>query len=70
MNVSYDEATDTLTLVLNDAPVSESDEGKQGTILDYDAVGNLVSIEVLDASKRVKDPRTVTLSLAGLASNP
>jgi len=30
-------------------------------ILDYDAGGNLVSIEDLDASKRVEEPRSVTL---------
>ena len=55
-------ATDTLTVVLRDAPVAESDEDKPGVILDYDADGNLVSLEVLDASKRVEEPRSVTLS--------
>ena len=62
MKVTFDADTDTLTVVLNDAPVAESDEGKAGVILDYDAQGNLVSIEVLDASARVQDPRSVTLS--------
>ena len=62
MKVNYDEATDTLTVVLRDAPVVESDEDKPGVILDYDAEGNLVSIEVLDASTRVEEPRSVTLT--------
>lgn len=62
MNVNYDEATDTLTVVLRNAPVAESDEDKPGVILDYDAEGNLVSIEVLDASTRVEQPRSVTLT--------
>jgi YD repeat-containing protein len=62
MKVSYDEATDVLIVVLRDTPVAESDEDKPGVILDYDEEGNLVSIEVLDASKRVQDPRSVTLS--------
>lgn len=60
MNVSYDEETDTLTIVLRRAPVAESDEGRPGVVLDYDADGNLVAIEVLDASRTVEDPRSVS----------
>ncbi len=62
MKVHYDAATDTLTVVLREAPVAESDEDKPGVILDYDADGNLVSLEVLDASRRVEEPRSVTLT--------
>jgi YD repeat-containing protein len=62
MKVNYDAATDTLTVILRDAPVAESDEDKPGVILDYDQSGNLVSIEVLDASQRVEEPRSVTLT--------
>ena len=61
MKARYDEATDTLTLILRDAPVAESNEDKPGVILDYGEDGSLVSLEVLDASKRVEDPHTVTL---------
>jgi uncharacterized protein YuzE len=62
VKVNYDAATDTLTVILRDAPVAESEEEKPGVILDFDADGNLLSIEVLDASKRVEEPRSVTLS--------
>ena len=48
MKVNYDAKTDTLTVVFRDVPVAESDEDKPGVILDYDATGNIVSIEVLD----------------------
>ena len=62
MKVNYDAATDILTVVLRDTPVAESDEDKPGVILDYDADGNLVALEVLEASKRVHEPRSVTLT--------
>ena len=61
MNIDYDQKTDTLTIVLRHAIVAESDEAKPGVVLDYDADGNLIAIEVLDASKRVENPRSVSL---------
>ncbi|MDP2639090.1 MAG: DUF2283 domain-containing protein [Betaproteobacteria bacterium] len=65
MKINYDANTDTLTVVFREVSVAESDEDKPGVILDYDAGGNLVSIEVLDASKRVEEPRSVTLETQG-----
>lgn len=60
MKVLYDARTDTLSVILReDVPVAESDEDKPGIVLDYDAQGNLVSLEVLDASKRVTDARKI-----------
>jgi uncharacterized protein YuzE len=58
MKVSYDPRTDTLSVILkDDVEVAESDEDKPGVILDYDDKGDLVSLEILDASKRVTDTR-------------
>ena len=65
MKVNYDARTDILTVKFRDVPVAESDEDKPGVILDYDAAGYIVSIEVLDASRRVEEPRTVTLETVG-----
>jgi uncharacterized protein YuzE len=58
MKATYDAGTDTLSIILKpDAQVAESDEDKPGIILDYDEEGNLVSLEILDASKRVGETR-------------
>jgi uncharacterized protein YuzE len=66
MKATYDTATDTLSIILKpDAGVAESDEGRPGVILDYDALGNLVSLEILDASKRVTEARRMEFELTG-----
>jgi len=60
MKVTYDPRTDTLTVLLrDDVRVAESDEDKPGVILDYDEEGNLVSLEIMDASRRVTETRKV-----------
>lgn len=60
MKITYDPKTDTLTIILKDnVPVEESDEGKPGVILDYDKDGNLISLEVLDASERVSETQKI-----------
>ena len=64
MKVTYDRQTDTLTVVFSDTPVAESDEDKPGVILDYDASGNLVSLEILDASRRVTQPTGIEYQVA------
>jgi uncharacterized protein YuzE len=64
MKVAYDRRTDTLSVILkDDTSVAESDEEKPGVILDYDTDGNLVSLEILDASRRVTDARRVEFQL-------
>jgi uncharacterized protein YuzE len=65
MKVIYDRETDTMSIILRDGKVAESDEPQPGLILDYDKVGRLVSIEVLDASEQVKQPQSVEFALAG-----
>ncbi len=64
MKVVYDRTTDTLTVIFADVLVAESDEDKPGVILDYDASGNLVSLEILDASRRVSFPDRVEYQMA------
>jgi len=64
MKVTYDRQTDTLTVIFAETPVAESDEDKPGVILDYDASGNLVSLEILDASRRVTVPTRIEYQVA------
>ncbi len=64
MKVSYDPRTDTLSVILKErASIAESDEDKPGVILDYDEQGNLVSLEILDASQRVTEARKVEFQM-------
>ena len=52
-------------MILKDnVAVTESDENKPGVILDYDAAGDLVSLEILDASRRVSEARRVEFQMA------
>jgi uncharacterized protein YuzE len=64
MKVKYDPEVDVLGIVLSDAPVEESDEDKPGVILDYDKSGNVVGLEILDASKRMGNPMSVEYAIA------
>ena len=67
MKVIYDRETDTLTVIFSESVVSESDEDKPGVILDYDDKGNLVSLEILDASRRVTVPSKIEYQVSPVA---
>lgn len=65
MKVTYDPEVDVLRILFSNAAIEESDEDKPGVILDYDASGNVVGMEILDASKRMENPRSVEYAVAG-----
>jgi len=68
VKVIYDKETDTLSIILRDGKVADSDEPREGTILDYDKSGRLLSIELLDASDQVKQPQSIEFALASGAA--
>lgn len=56
MKARYFTDTDTLLLELRDAPVAESRDLDENTILDLDAGGNICAITIEHASKRAGAP--------------
>jgi uncharacterized protein YuzE len=65
MKVTYDPEVDVLRIIFSDALIEESDEDKPGIIIDYDRDGNVVGMEILDASKRMDNPRAVDYAVVG-----
>jgi len=53
MTFRYDRETDMLVIVFRDETSVESEEIAQGIVLDFDEEGNVVGMEIEDASKRV-----------------
>jgi uncharacterized protein YuzE len=64
MKITYDSEVDVMRIVFSNAPVEESDEEKPGVILDFDKDGNVVGIEILDASRRMENPKSVEYAVA------
>ena len=65
MKVTYDPDVDVLRILFSNAPIDESDEERPGVILDYDKDGNIVGLEILNASKRMDNPRSVEYAVTG-----
>jgi uncharacterized protein YuzE len=53
MKVNYFPDTDSLYIDLSEQPSAESREISEGVVLDYDAAGNLVGIDIDNASTKV-----------------
>ncbi len=65
MKITYDQETDTITIILKDIPVSESDELQEGLFADFDDEGNIVGLEIFEASKRVTQPQNLIFESKG-----
>jgi uncharacterized protein YuzE len=64
MVIKYDKDIDVIYIKLSNGKVAESDEEKPGIILDYDESGNIVGIELLDASKKINQPNGIIYEVA------
>jgi uncharacterized protein YuzE len=54
MKLNYYPETDSLYIDLSERPSADSKEISEGVVLDYDAEGNLVGIDIDNASKKVQ----------------
>jgi uncharacterized protein YuzE len=59
MKITYDKETDTMTIVLSEGRIRESDEVRPGVIADFGFQGEVVRFEILSASKVVTQPQAV-----------
>ena len=68
MKVKYDPEVDVLLITLKDTEIEESGEETTGIILDFDSDHNVVSIEILQASKRIDNPQAIEYMISQSAS--
>ncbi len=64
MKIKYDKEVDIIYIQFSDDKINESDEDKPGIIIDYDYNGNIVGIEVLNASTKMEHPNSVIYEVA------
>jgi len=64
MKYTYDPMADAVNISFTKGRVARTDEIAPGAILDFDRKGNLLSMEVLDASKRSQGSREIVLEPA------
>ena len=64
MKITYEQEVDILRILFNDNDINESDETQPGIIMDYDKEGNVVGIEILQASKNTNNPMVCDFAVA------
>jgi uncharacterized protein YuzE len=65
MKLAYHADTDSLYIDLSEQPSVESREISEGVVLDYDATGRLVGIDIDNASRKVELQRFILTGLDG-----
>ena len=65
MRLAYHSDTDSLYIDLSEHPSVESREVSEGIVLDYDAEGQLVGIDIDNASRKVQLQRLILTGMQG-----
>ena len=65
MKLNYYADTDSLYIDLSERPSTESREISEGVVLDYDSAGNLVGIDIDNASTKVQMDTLILSKLPG-----
>jgi uncharacterized protein YuzE len=63
MKIKYDKEVDIIYITLSEEEIEESIENKPGVIIDYDKEGNVVGLEILQASEKTSSPTSVIYEL-------
>lgn len=66
MRIEYSKAADALYVYFKQTEVAKSKEVEEGVVIDFDAGGHLIGIEVLDASVRFELKDLVNVSIENL----
>ncbi|WP_234571941.1 DUF2283 domain-containing protein [Rhodohalobacter sp. 614A] len=69
MKVNYYPDTDSLYIDLSSNPSANSEEVSEGIVIDYDADGNIVGIDIDNASKKI-DLEDLSFSKIPFKKNP
>ncbi|MFA7235711.1 MAG: DUF2283 domain-containing protein [Phycisphaeraceae bacterium] len=65
MKMNYYPETDSLYIELSDRPGIDSREISEGVVLDYDAAGKLVGIDIDNATNKVELKKLILSKLPG-----
>lgn len=63
MKIEYDPKADALYIRLAAGRVADSEEVRPGVVLDFDANGRVLGIEMLDVSERADNPREMAFEM-------
>ena len=65
MRIEYDQQADSIYIRLKAGTIVKSEEVRPGVVLDFDAEGQVLVIEMLDVSERTDNPRELAIELIG-----